>query len=129
LGGDDDETSVVSQNITIASGSPYLHYWYWAASEDACGLDYFRVKVGTTTVQTKELCDSNDTSGWVQGVVNLSGYIGTSRILKFEVTTNSSLNSNLFLDDVSLSASASVTGEVFLPAGVDLEAVSQSRME
>jgi serine protease len=129
LGGDDDETSYVSQTITITSGSPYLHYWYWAASEDACGLDYFRVKVGTTTVQTKELCDSKDTGGWVQGVVNLSGHIGTSRTLKFEVITDSSLNSNLFLDDVSLSASASVTGEVFLPAGVDLEAVSQSRME
>jgi hypothetical protein len=36
-------------------------------------------------------------------VVNLSGYAGSTVTLMFEVTTDESINSNFFLDDVSMS--------------------------
>lgn len=127
LGGDFNDTSYVSQSITIPSSSPYLHYWYWIGSQDICGYDYFRVKLGSTTVQTKNLCNTTNTSGWVQGVVNLSSYVGSTAGLKFEVTTDGSANSNLFLDDVSFSNVSTVSPEVNIPNGTDLEQLSQPR--
>lgn len=107
LGGDDDEVSLLSQTITISASAPYLHFWYWAASQDSCGHDFFRVAVNNKNVFTTDLCEDKNTSAWVQKVLNLSAYAGLSKTVKFSVTTNDSLNSNLFLDDVSMSASAS----------------------
>lgn len=43
LGGGDDETSRLSQTVTIPASQPYLHFWYLLYSEDFCGYDYARV--------------------------------------------------------------------------------------
>jgi len=48
--------------------------------------------------------------------LNLAGYAGTNKTVMFEVTTDSSLNSNLFLDDVSMSSSAMMAEEAPVPA-------------
>ncbi len=109
LGGDDDEVAILSQTITISASAPYLHFWYWSASEDACGFDFLRIGVNYFNFYQRELCSANNTSGWVQGVLNLSGYVGTNQTVQFTVTTDGSLNSNLFLDDVSMSASATMS--------------------
>jgi len=127
LGGDVNDTSYVSQSITIPSGMPYLHYWYWIGSEDVCGYDYFRIKVGSTTVRTKDLCDPQNTGGWVEGVLNLSSYAGTTNTLKFEVTTDGSGNSNLFFDDVSFSGTASAYEGVVIPDYVNYDLVISER--
>jgi len=111
LGGDDLETSRLSQTITISASAPYLHYWYYSASEDACGYDFFRIKVNDVIVSTKNLCSSTNTNAWVAGVLNLSSYLGTGKTITFEVTTDSSGNSNLFLDDVSMSNAASAMAD------------------
>jgi subtilisin family serine protease len=115
LGGDVDETSRLSQNITISSSGPYLHFWYWIGSADICGYDFFRVKINNSEVLKLNLCTSTNTGGWVESVVNLSGYAGTTVSLIFEVITDDVYNSNLFLDDVSMS-SVSTTST----AGVDV---------
>jgi hypothetical protein len=111
LGGDDLETSRLSQTITISASAPYLHYWYYSASEDACGFDSFRIKVNDAIVSTKDLCSSTNTNAWVAGVLNLSSYLGAGKTITFEVTTDSSINSNMFLDDVSMSNAASAMAE------------------
>ena len=111
LGGDDLETSRLSQTITISASAPYLHYWYYSASEDVCGYDFFRIKVNGTIVSTKDLCSSTNTNAWVAGVLNLSSYVGTGKTITFEVTTDGSYNSNMFLDDVSMSNAASAMAE------------------
>jgi hypothetical protein len=111
LGGDDLETSRLSQTITISASAPFLHYWYYSASEDVCGYDFFRIKVNGTIVSTKDLCSSTNTNAWVAGVLNLSSYVGTGKTITFEVTTDSSYNSNMFLDDVSMSNAASAMAE------------------
>ncbi len=105
LGGADSETAYIQQQVTIPPSAPVLRYWYWIASQDICGYDFARVRVNGTAVQTYDLCSSNNTGGWVQGSVNLGSYAGQLVQLRFEVTTDSSLNSNFFLDDVSLAAS------------------------
>lgn len=111
LGGDNLETSRLSQTITISASAPYLHYWYYSASEDACGYDFFRIKVNDAIVSTKNLCSSTNTNAWVAGVLNLSSYLGTGKTITFEVTTDSSGNSNMFLDDISMSNSASAMAD------------------
>ena len=118
LGGDDDEVAILSQTITISAAAPYLHFWYWAASEDYCGYDFFYVAVNGINVDTMDLCDSTDTGGWVQRILNLSAYAGTGKTVQFTVTTDGSLNSNLFLDDVSMTASATMSDSQ--PVGTEL---------
>ena len=106
LGGDDSETSLLSQTITISASAPYLHFWYWAASEDVCNYDYFYVGVNGNYFYSETLCSSNSTGGWVERVLNLSAFAGTGKTVQFKVVTDGSGNSNMFLDDISMSNSA-----------------------
>jgi len=105
LGGDFDDTSQLSQSVLIAPGLSTLHYWYWIGSEEsACGNDYFKLKVDGTQKTVSGLCISTATGGWVEGTLDLSAYAGSTVTLMFEVITNATLNSNVFLDDVSFAA-------------------------
>jgi len=128
LGGANSESSELSQVITISASTPYLHYWYWVGSQDVCGYDFFAINVNGTQVAEFTLCSSNNTNGWVQGVVNLAAYAGNSRTILFEVNNDGSNNSNLFLDDVSMSASASTTTLPEAEEGFDPTAISAPRI-
>jgi C1A family cysteine protease/predicted secreted protein len=110
LGGADDETSYVEQQVTISSSAPYLVYWHWIASDDTCGYDFGGVLINGTAVDSYNLCSANNTSGWVTHSVNLSAYAGQSVTLQIRAETDSSVNSNLFVDDVSLQATAASAG-------------------
>jgi len=90
------------------AGVRYLHYWYWIASEDACGYDFAQIYVNGGLLQQMDLCSSTSTGGWVQGNLDLNAYAGTSITLAFVVTTYGSLNSNFFLDDISIGATAAL---------------------
>jgi hypothetical protein len=117
LGGDDSDISFVQQQVTVSASAPYLVYWHWIASEDACGFDFGGVLVNGIVVDTYNLCSSADTNGWVKHSVNLGAYVGQSVMLQIRAETNSSLNSNLFVDDVSQAASAAASGQIlpFVP--------------
>ncbi|MBN2390429.1 MAG: hypothetical protein JXR84_06885, partial [Anaerolineae bacterium] len=105
LGGDYDDMSYIQQQVTVPSGSPYLSYWHWIASEDACGYDYGGVVINGSAVDSYNLCESANTGGWVQHAVDLSTYVGQSVSLQIRAETDSSLNSNLFIDDVTFQSS------------------------
>ncbi len=123
LGGADNETSSLTQTGISMAGVRYLHYWYWIASEDVCGYDYAKVFVNGTEKQSFNLCDTANTSGWVQGTLDLNSYAGTTISLEFRATTDSSGNSNFFIDDVSITSAAlnepddvrELTGDEMLP--------------
>ncbi len=106
LGGDDDETSRLTQTGINMSGVRYLHFWYIIGSQDVCGYDYAWVKVNGVTVKTYNLCSSTNSSGWIHQVIDLLSYSGSIVSLEFIVETDSSLNSNFFLDDVSITNSS-----------------------
>jgi hypothetical protein len=108
LGGEDNEVSSIEQQVTVSAGSPYLAYWHWIASADDCGYDFAYVVVnGSQIVDSYSLCTSSSTGGWVKHVVNLSAYAGQTVLLQIRTETDSFLNSNLFVDDVSFQATAS----------------------
>jgi hypothetical protein len=109
LGGDYNDISYIRQQVTIPSSTPYLAYWHWIASADACGYDFGGVIINdTTVVNSYTLCTSTSTGGWVKHVVNLTAYAGQSVSLQIRAETDGSLNSNLFVDDVAFQASAAV---------------------
>lgn len=112
LGGDIDDISLVQQQVTISAGAPYLVYWHWIASSDFCGYDFGGVMIDSSVVDVYDLCTTTNTGGWVQHSVNLSAYVGQSVTLQIRAETDSSVNSNLFVDDVSLQASASASGRI-----------------
>jgi subtilisin family serine protease len=117
LGDDIDvygEISRLSQDVSISSSSPYLHFWYEIFSDDLCSIDYdaFKVKINGATIFSEELCYANNTIGWTEKVINLSTYSGSSVTLLFEVITDNSLFSSVFLDDVSMSSVSTVSTAV-----------------
>jgi hypothetical protein len=58
------------------------------------------------------LCGPNNTNGWIEMALNLSGYVGAYKTVEFVVITDGSLNSNLFLDDIFMTSSAK-TSRIF----------------
>jgi hypothetical protein len=105
LGGIDSSTTAIQQQVTVGETSPTLSYWRWIASAELfCGFDRARVLVDGAPVESFNLCDPNDTRGWVKRTVNLGAYAGKSVLLRFEVSNSASLNSNLFIDDVVFQA-------------------------
>lgn len=105
LGGLNNETSYVQQQITVPTSGTYLSYWHWIISADLCDYDFAYVKVNGTTVHTYNLCAATDTGGWQLKTVNLAAYSGQTVTVRVEVVTDSSLASSLFLDDFNFQAS------------------------
>ncbi len=106
LGGDDDEVSYIEQWLLIPAAAPYLTYWHWIASNDACGYDLAGVVVnGTEVADVYSLCGANNTGGWVKHSADLSAWAGQAVPVQIRAETDGTLLSNLFVDDVSFSAS------------------------
>jgi hypothetical protein len=112
LGGDYDDISYIQQQVLVPAGQPYLSYWHWIASADACGYDIGTVWVNGTVIETYDLCSDNDTNGWVQRVINLSAYAGQSVSIQIRAECDSSLNSNLFIDHVAFQSSLKASDPV-----------------
>jgi secreted trypsin-like serine protease len=108
LGGDHNEQSLLRQTVTVPSNNPILSYWYYIDSDDVCGFfDWFGIFINQDNdqrVAELDLCAANNTGGWVQGVVNMGAYAGQTIMVDFYVSTDGSLISNLFLDDIALTA-------------------------
>lgn len=117
LGGDHNEISYIRQSVTVAAGASILSYWAWIASEDECGYDAGGVLVNSTVVNQFDLCSGTSTGDWVRRMVNLGAYAGQTVTLQFRVETDGSLNSNLFIDDVSFT---NATGTVNAPVPMRL---------
>lgn len=108
LGGAKNETTTLSQQVTVPSALPVLTYRHWIASADLCGYDQAVVRVSGMAVKSYALCGSSDTNGWQRVAVSLASYAGQKVTLEFRVTTDASLNSNLFLDDVAFDDAAAL---------------------
>lgn len=117
FGGAYDEASIIEQTVSIPNDRFILHYWFWIASQDVCNADYdiAGVLVNGEAVDAYILCEPNNTNGWVQRSVNLAQYAGKQATLTFAAFTDSVLNSNLFIDDISMQVTVMAPSQQELP--------------
>ncbi len=111
LGGDDMETAAITQTVYVSPINPYLAYYHWADSaENFCSFDYAFVNINGLAVDTFALCGATNTSGWAKRVINLSSYAGQTVALSFKITTDQTVNSNWFVDDVAFQTTSTLAG-------------------
>ncbi|MCA9999066.1 MAG: hypothetical protein KDE56_25055, partial [Anaerolineales bacterium] len=107
LGGVDDEVSSLSQSffLTDITEPLYLKFYYQIRSDDECGYDFVYVLLDGNTVLQSDLCGSEETNGWQAASVDLADFVGSSVTVAFVVTTDSSVASSFFIDDVAFTTS------------------------
>lgn len=111
MGGNNNETSRLSQTIYVPDQATTLNYYYWIESYELaenCGFDNALLSFGGTTQKTYVLCESNNTNQWVLGQIDLVPFRGKIEVLAFELTNDDIDHSNLFLDSISIST---ITGQ------------------
>ena len=106
LAGANSETSEISQNFTVPAKGGALNYAYRISSSDSCGYDYGYVKVNNTVLKTYNLCKTNVTTGFIATSVSLSAYAGQTVTIRFRATTDASLISSFYIDNVAFTAAA-----------------------
>jgi len=108
----------IYQTVTLpASFSKVtLGYWYYSDTQEAAGspcYDYFYSRLqtssGGTITTPQQSCNSSVTNGWVYKSFDLStalsSYNGQAVRVYFQGTTDTSLISDFFVDDVTLTVS------------------------
>jgi subtilisin family serine protease len=102
LGGDNNETSRISQSIKLSPGKPFLHIWIWTYSSDSGENDYFRLSFNGREKLTLPLSYYGNFEMWREFAFDLSTYESPVELV-VEVTTNNSYISSVFVDDISMS--------------------------
>jgi subtilase family serine protease len=104
------------QTVTLPSSlhTATLTYWVYISTQESGSTCYdylytrLRTSTGSTITTPQTLCNANHT-GWVQKSFNvyssLSSYAGKSVEVYFQGTTDSSLITEMFVDDVTLNVS------------------------
>jgi secreted trypsin-like serine protease len=103
LGNNDVETARLTQRVSVETDVPVLTYYQRIVSNDSCGYDYAYVAFNNEVIDITTLCSGTQTEGWIRKSVDLSTYAGQAGILEFRVTTDYSILSHLFIDDVAFS--------------------------
>ena len=105
LGGDDEETASIDQDIFVSAVRPYLQYWQWIVSDEAnCSNDEAKVLINAAVLAQENLCLATNTNAWEQRSIDLNAFVGQIVNLKFWVSTDPTVGtiSSLYLDDISL---------------------------
>ena len=119
LGGVVDETSILSQTVVIPDAHAFttLHFFFWINSEEStCGNDTTLVQFAGDALLTYNLCSDTNTGGWREASADMTRYSGQTDDLVFTTTTNGTLNSNFFLDDVTITQVPNLSEKIYLPA-------------
>ena len=104
LGGHDDETTLLSQDITVQSDASYLRLYYMQASGEKCGNRYDTAQIAINGVTVPngnlELCARNNVATWKPLTINLTSQVGQTVTLSVTTTTDESIVSSLWIDDI-----------------------------
>ncbi len=100
-------TEYVEQTVTVPSNGTLTYWWYQTSSEGtSTAYDYLRVRLystgGTLLTTLRSWSNVNTRNTWSQDTLSLSAYAGQTLKLRFMSTTDSSLQSAFFIDDVSV---------------------------
>ena len=101
FGGVNSETASIQQQITISPSCPTLSFWNLIqSSETGCSWDYGYVQINGVAIATYPLCTTTNTT-WSKETINLSSYSGQTVTLQFRATTDGSITSSWYIDNVS----------------------------
>ena len=104
LGGNDNETSLLSQSITVQSDAPYLRLYYMLSSKEKCGnrYDTAQITIDGEIVPNGnlELCTRNTAATWKPLTIDLTNQVGQTVTLSVTTTTDESIVSSLWIDDI-----------------------------
>lgn len=102
LGGVDYELATLSQTVNVTTEAPILGYYQWIESTEACfNYDTAVIYANGTPRQGIQLCNETATYGWVYQTVDLTDFIGQLVVIEFVITTDGSVQSYWFIDDVA----------------------------
>lgn len=106
LGGVDDQSNSISQQIKLGGAPVHLRFYYQIRSgeTEGCDFDVAGVFINGALKKTYGLCADNETNGWQKGTLNLSSYAGQTVTISFLGEFDESVLSSFFIDDVSLAA-------------------------
>jgi secreted trypsin-like serine protease len=104
LAGANNETSRLSQSLSVQADAPYLRVYYMLTSSEACGnrYDTAQITINGVTVPNgdMELCASKTVNTWQAFTIDLTASIGKTVTLAITATTDDSALSHLWIDDV-----------------------------
>jgi subtilisin family serine protease len=108
LGGYNGGSDAVSQTVTVPSNGTLTYWWYMTTQESgATPYDYLRVSLysgsGALLATLRTYSNASGAGQWRQDSVSLAGYAGQSVRVSFTGTTDQSLPSSFYVDDVTLS--------------------------
>lgn len=69
------------------------------------------MKANNTILKTYNLCRTNVTNSFVATLVSLSAYAGQTVTLRFSATTDASLTSSFYIDNVAFTGAALIGGD------------------
>jgi thermitase len=107
LGGYNSGTDSIYQTITVPSNGTLTYWWYMTTQESGTtAYDYLRVRLyntgGTLVATPRTFSNASGAGAWRQDTLSLASYAGQTLRVQFTVTTDSSLTSSFFIDDVSV---------------------------
>lgn len=100
-------TEYIEQQLTVPANATLTYYWYQISSEGtATAYDYLRVQVystgGSLLGTLRTWSNRNQRNVWSLDTLSLAAYGGQTVKLRFIGTTDSSLRSAYWIDDVSV---------------------------
>jgi subtilisin family serine protease len=106
LGGYNSGTDAVSQALTVPSNGTLSYWWYMTTQESGSTVyDRLRVRVlsssGAVLATLRTWGNASGAGVWRQDSLSLASYAGQSVRVEFTATTDSSLPSSFFVDDVT----------------------------
>lgn len=109
FGGYNSGTDTLYQQVTIpstATSASLSYWWYMSTQETTHPWDYFYVQVhnssGGVLATLQTLNDGSTANSWNKSTYSLLAYKGQTVRIYFKSTTDSTLPTSFFLDDVSL---------------------------
>jgi thermitase len=107
MGGYNSATETIAQSVQIPTNGTLKYWWYMTSSEGTTtAYDYLRVRLynssGALVATLKTRSNKDTRSTWVQDSISVASYAGQTLTIKFEVTTDFSLTTSFFVDDVEL---------------------------
>lgn len=109
MGGYNNGTDTIYQQVTIpanATSANVSYWWYMTTQETSHPWDKFYAQVldanGNLLTTLQSLNDGSTANTWTKSTYSLLAYKGQTVRIYFKLTTDSSLTTSFFVDDVSL---------------------------